>query len=386
MKRLAIVVTHPIQYYTPVFKLLAKETDVMVFYTWGEASMTKYDPGFGKTIKWDIDLLEGYNYQWADNVAADPGTHNFNGIDTPGLNEQIKAWQPDTVLVYGWAFKSHLSVLRYFKNKIPVLFRGDSVLLNKQKGLKNLLRSVYLKWVYKHIDYALYVGTNNKAYFKKYGLKDSQLIFAPHAIDNKRFSTPDPAGAQELRSSLNLKESDILILYAGKFEQVKSLDVFVSAFIKLAAPNLHLLLVGNGPDEEKLRSLAANSTVANNIHFSGFVNQSVIPAIYQSADLYCLPSISETWGLAVNEAMACGKAILVSDKVGCAADLVKADYNGAIFEAGSLSSLTDKLAGLVDKGKSGLAEMGRNSNKIIQDWTFEAQVDHIINYKDGRKQ
>jgi len=154
----------------------------------------------------------------------------------------------------------------------------------------------------------------------------------------------------------------------------------------LAAPNLHLLLVGNGPDEEKLRSLAANSTVANNIHFSGFVNQSVIPAIYQSADLYCLPSISETWGLAVNEAMACAKAILVSDKVGCAADLVKADYNGAIFEAGSLSSLTDKLAGLVDKGKSGLAEIGRNSNKIIQDWTFEAQVNHIINYKNGRKQ
>lgn len=386
MKRLAIVVTHPIQYYTPVFKLMAEKIDLMVFYTWGEASMTKYDPGFGKTIKWDIDLLAGYNYQWVNNIAADPGTHHFNGIDTPGLIDQVKTWQPDTLLVYGWAFKSHLSVLRQFKNKIPVLFRGDSVLLNKQKGVKDLLRSVFLKWVYKHVDYALYVGTNNKAYFKKYGLKDSQLIFAPHAIDNKRFSNPDLAGAQELRSSLNLKENDILILYAGKFEPVKSLDVLVSAFINLAAPNVHLLLVGNGPDEEKLRTLAANSTVADTIHFSDFVNQSAIPAIYQAADLYCLPSTSETWGLAVNEAMACSKAILVSDKVGCAADLVKADYNGAIFQTGSLASLTGKLAGLVGKGKDGLAEMGRNSNKIIQGWTFDAQVNYIINYKDGRKQ
>jgi len=384
MKRLAIVVTHPIQYYTPVFKLLAEKTDLMVFYTWGEGSMNKYDPGFGKTIKWDIDLLDGYNYQWADNIATDPGTHHFNGIDTPGLNEQIRAWQPDMILVYGWAFKSHLSVLRHFKNKIPILFRGDSVLLNKQKGFRNLLRSIYLRWVYKHIDYALYVGTNNKAYFKKYGLKDSQLIFVPHAVDNDRFSNPDPAGADDLRSSLKLDEKDILILYAGKFENVKSLDLLISAFINSAHPKVHLLLVGNGPDEQKLNAMATSSTVSVKIHFSDFVNQTALPVIYQAADIYCLPSTSETWGLAVNEAMACGKAILVSDKVGCAADLVKADFNGDIFEAGSLTSITDKLDRLVHKGKSGLAEMGRNSYKIIQDWSFDAQVTHIINYKNGR--
>ena len=118
--RLAIVTTHPIQYYAPVFKLLADKIDVKVFYTWGSEAMEKFDPGFGKAISWDIPLLDGYSYEWVKNTAPNPGSHHFKGIINPNLINQIKFWQADAILVYGWAYDSHLKVIRHFKNKLPI--------------------------------------------------------------------------------------------------------------------------------------------------------------------------------------------------------------------------------------------------------------------------
>jgi glycosyltransferase involved in cell wall biosynthesis len=380
MMRLAIVSTHPIQYYAPVFKLLAQQVEIKVFYTWGEASIEKHDPGFGKTIRWDINLLDGYEYQWEKNTSTDPGSHHFNGIVNPDIIADIEAWKPTEILVYGWAYKSHLNVLRHFKRKIPVLFRGDTTLLDEKPGLKNMIRSVYLKWVYDTVDYAFYTGTNNKAYFKKYGLLNKQLIFAPHAVDNERFATTKENEVAKLKHLLGLDDDSLLILFAGKLEDKKDPVLLLESFISLQAVNTHLLFVGNGALKDKLKQQAMPHT---NIHFMDFKNQSYMPILYQACDIFCLPSKGpgETWGLAINEAMACGKAILVSDKAGCAIDLVKTDQNGAIFKAASLKDISEKLAYLIEQGKPALNTMGKRSKKIIESWNFMIQADSIVNYK-----
>ena len=376
--KLAIISTHPIQYYAPVFKLLHErgKIEIRVFYTWGEDSQKSYDPGFNKTVKWDISLLDGYPYEWVKNTSKNPGSHNFKGIVNPELPQQIEAYQPDAILVYGWAYSGHLKAIRYFKNKVPIYFRGDSTLLNEQRGIKSLLKSIFLKWVYNHVHHAFYVGKNNKAYFKQYGLKNNQLSFAPHAIDNGRFQADQSQQAHELRKSLNIADDDILILYAGKFEPVKNVKTLVTAFANIKQPNVHLLLVGNGVDEPDLVHYVKTHNIEQ-LHFLNFVNQSYIPSVYQAADIFCLPSISESWGLAVNEAMACGKAVLVSDKVGCAIDLVISGKNGDIFEAGNVDALTKKLIRLLSNGKPGLLKMGRQSQVIIKHWDFETQVKAI---------
>lgn len=376
--KLAIITTHPIQYYAPVFKLMHQrgKLQIKVFYTWGEDSQINYDPGFNKTVKWDISLLDGYPYEWVKNTSKNPGSHNLKGIINPDLPKQIEAYKPDAILIYGWAYSGHLNAIRYFKNKVPLYFRGDSTLLNKQKGIKGFLRSMFLKWVYSHIYHAFYVGTNNKAYFKQYGLKENQLSFAPHAIDNDRFQSDQFQQAQNLRKSLNIPDDAILILYAGKFEPVKNVQTLLTAFANIKQPNAHLLLVGNGVDEPDLVAYAKTHDVKR-LHFLNFVNQSYIPAIYQAADIYCLPSVSESWGLAVNEAMACGKAVLVSDKVGCAVDLVIPGKNGDIFEAANVTDLTKKLTQMLNKGKSGLLQLGLHSQQIIKNWDFETQVKAI---------
>src|SRR5476651_75479 len=110
MKKLAIITTHPIQYYAPVFKLLQQRgnIDIKVFYTWGDAAPDKHDPGFNQAITWDIPLLDGYNYTWVKNTATDPGSHHFNGMVNPGLIDEIKNYDANALLVIGWAYYSHL--------------------------------------------------------------------------------------------------------------------------------------------------------------------------------------------------------------------------------------------------------------------------------------
>lgn len=379
MKKLAVICTHPIQYYAPVFKLIQerRQLELKVYYTWGAAGLNKFDQGFGKNIQWDLPLLDGYPYEFARNTAKEPGSHHFRGIVNPDLIERIHAWQPDALLIYGWAFQSHLQIMRHFKNKLPIYFRGDSTLLNEPTGLRKLLKKLCLSWVYKHIDQAFYVGRNNKAYFKRYGLRENQLNFAPHAVDNNRFSTPHSKAAALFRAKANITEQDILMLYAGKFEAVKNILLLIKAFTALNQPNTQLLLAGNGSEEEMLKAAARHSDSAARIHFIEFQNQSDMPAMYQACDLLCLPSNSETWGLSVNEAMACGKSVLVSDRVGCAVDLVIENHNGGIFLARSLQSLTQQLAKMTSGGRAGLAEMGRHSRQIIAQWSFQQQASAI---------
>ncbi|HEY4194458.1 MAG TPA: glycosyltransferase family 4 protein [Mucilaginibacter sp.] len=367
---LAIITTHPIQYYAPVFKLLhqRQQISIKVFYTWGERAGKKYDPGFNKEIEWDIPLLEGYPFEWVTNTSEQPGSHGFKGIVNPDLNQKLKQLNPDAILVLGWAYNSHLKVLRYFSNKIPVYFRGDSTLLDARKNAKSIVKSLFLKWVYSHVDHAFYVGTNNKAYFKNYGLKEDQLTFAPHAIDNERFGIDRGAEASELRNNLGLSPTDLLIIFAGKFEEKKYPLLLANAFLQLGQKNCHLLFVGNGALEAELKSKCHTEP---NIHFKDVQNQSYMPVIDQACDLFCLPSKGpdETWGLAVNEAMASGRAVLVSDKVGCAIDLVTDNENGAIFRTGDVTDLLQKLKALTEYREK-LNSYGINSLRRIKDWNF----------------
>jgi glycosyltransferase involved in cell wall biosynthesis len=371
MKKLAIITTHPIQYYAPVFQRLQERGGVLlkVFYTLGTDSRFRNDPGFGQKISWDIPLLEGYEFEWVLNTAVRPGSDRFNGIVNPTLNKRVAQWAPHAILVIGWAYDSHLKALRYFHRRVPVYFRGDSTLLQERRGVKSLLRGLCLKWVYRHVDHAFYNGSHNKAYFKKYGFREQELTFAPHAVDNDRFALDRSEEAATLRRVLGVSATDILIVFAGKFEPVKQVALLVAAFNELERSGVHLLLVGSGAEENRLRRQAASGREAARIHFMGFRNQTEMPVIYQAADLFCLPSGSETWGLSINEAMACKKAILASDRCGCAVDLVQPGYNGFIFKSGDQQHLLSCLEQLT-ADKEQLRQFGQASAIRIAPWNF----------------
>src|SRR5690606_8532330 len=175
-----------------------------------------------------------------------------------------------------------------------------------------------------------------------------------------------------------IKNTDRLILFAGKLEAKKNPTVLLEAVSRLEDEGLHLLFVGNGKLEEELK-LQVKENSLKNVHFLDFQNQLRMPAIYQACDIFCLPSKGpgETWGLAVNEAMAAGKAVLVSDKVGCAADLVKSGMNGEVFQSGNKEDLKAKLQTLCNSKKR-LADFGKSSKEIIQNWSFFKQMSVIL--------
>lgn len=380
MKRLAIISTHPIQYNVPWFRRLAAQEGIeaCVFYTWHADENAKYDPDFKRAIAWDIPLLNGYDYQL---VAPRPTIEQktFWNLNSD-ITGPIEAWGADAVLVMGWNYRSHLSAMRYFSRRIPVYFRGDSTLLDAQNGIRRRLRKIFLRHVYSYVDTAFFVGINNYDYFQKYGMKQNQLAFAPHAVDNQRFSdnaTMHETEANQWRSSLGIPTDSVVFLFVGKLIQKKSPDLLLRAFQKLSPKTKqHLIFVGDGDCESDLKKQASSAT---NIHFVPFQNQSRMPVVYRLGDVVCLPSAGpgETWGLAVNEAMASGRTVIVSDKVGCARDLVSDESTGYIHKANSVESLHLAMQRCCER--NGLLLKGTHCGCFIDRWSCEQLASNIGN-------
>jgi glycosyltransferase involved in cell wall biosynthesis len=372
MPKLAIINTHPIQYYSPYYQELTERSDleVHVFYTWRGANEEAYDPGFDQDISWDIPLLDGYDHTFAENEASDPGTHHFRGIVSPRLIPAVERWGPDAVLIFSWNYQTHLRALRHFHGRVPVLFRGDSTLLDESPGPWKWARRLWLRWVYRHVDAALYVGQNNRDYFEAHGLEEDDLFWVPHAVDTTRFAEMDGADheAAQWCREIGIPNEAPVVLFAGKLELKKAPDVLLEAFMGLSGSKAHLVVAGSGSVEETLRQRAETHP---QVHFIGFQNQSRMPVVYRLGDLFVLPSRGpgETWGLAVNEAMACGRAVVVSNKVGCAESLVDGK-NGAVVPAEHPSALRQTLENLL-RSEEHLRELGRNSAERISDWTTE---------------
>ena len=371
MIKLAIITTHPVQYNAPLFRLLTerKKINIKVFYTWSQTeSGVKFDPGFGKTIEWDIPLLDGYEYSFVENISEKPGSHHYKGINNPTLIKEIQEWNADSLLVYGWNFKSNLKAIRFFKNKIPVLFRGDSTLLDEKQGLKKIIRRTVLKYIYSFVDIAMYAGVANKAYFIAHGFREKQLVFMPHAIDNKRFAANEEnlLAGKTLKQKLHIPDNALVFLFAGKLDENKNAVLLIDAFNDCNDEESYLLIVGNGSQEENLKNRYKGN---KNIGFLDFQNQQQMPALYSASDVFVLPSNSETWGLAVNEAMAAGKAIILSDACGASYDLVKNMENGFAFKKNNKVSLKACLQYFINH-KNKAEVMGQNSLLKIKGYSY----------------
>jgi len=385
MARLAVVTTHPIQYNAPLFAALAGRAgvDLKVFYTWSQTRQGgQYDPDFGRVVEWDVPLLQGYAWEFVENTARRPGSDRFMGIVNPGLIEVLEQWRPDAILVFTWAHHSHLAVLRRFKGRVPLLFRGDSTMVDIRPGLRALLRRAVLRWVFHHVDMALHVGVRNREYYEAHGLGHERLCHAPHAVDNGRFARPGreaEAAARAWRVRLGISDDDRVVMFCGKLEDKKD----PACLTRLAALNpsdrLRFVFVGDGHLAAGLREAAGDDA---RVVFLGFQNQQSLPVVYRMADILVLPSLyNETWGLVINEAMACGRPVMVSERAGCAPDLVEEGRTGWVFAPGpagerKLSAILDEvLAGSVDLGAMGdraAAKVGTHSIAAAADGVCQA--------------
>ncbi|ARV61241.1 glycosyl transferase [Nostocales cyanobacterium HT-58-2] len=372
MKKLAIIISHPIQYYAPWFRHLADSADfvIKVFYLWNFGVTQQVDTGFQEAFQWDIPLLTGYDYEFVPNVSSNPGTHHFWGLQNPSLVAQVKAYSPDAVLLMNYNYASLYHFLGSWNTRhAPLLFRGDSHRLLAPTGLKAWARRQFISLIYRRFAACLYVGKANYNYFRYHGIATNHLFFSPHSVDNDRFFAHAQTAKEQAviwKKELGIPDDHAVILFAGKFEaQKRPLDL-LRAFLQAKLSRVSLLFVGSGLLEKDLKSEAAEH---ENIYFAPFQNQTLMPRTYAVADLVVLPSHSETWGLIINEAMCLARPVITSTHVGCTQDLVHPHQNGLVFSAGDVPALCSCLQeALTDRQR--LQQWGENSRNIISHYSY----------------
>lgn len=342
--RLGILASHPIQYHAPLFRALAARMDVQVYFGHRQTAEQQAAAGFGVPFEWDVDLLSGYASEFLPNRAATPGVDRFFDCDTPDVIARIRRERFDAFLVTGWNLKSFWQAIGACRTSgTPVMVRGDSQLATPRTLLQRLRNEVTHRAMLRSFDGFLVVGELNREYLRHYGVPSHRLFDAPHFVDNDWFAAhaaqARPA-RDALRASLGFRPETPLLLFAGKLiPKKRPLDVVLALdALHGKRPDVGLVIVGSGPLEAELRTAVAERDLP--VAFAGFKNQSELPAYYALADLLVLPSDGgETWGLVVNEAMACGLPAVVSNVVGCGPDLVHDGATGARFPVGDVAAL-----------------------------------------------
>lgn len=381
MLRLAYITSHPIQYQVPVFRVLAARDDVSlkVFFCETIGLKKSFDPGFGKEIQWDVPLLDGYNHAFIRNHSRRPGTKTFLGLFNPGIVKSLALFKPHVVVVNGYAHaSSHFALWASRALGIPALITGDSNLLRHRPSHVLALKrfaAIYLRGL---VAGAIAIGTNSRDYFIHYGMAPNRVFLAPYVVDNSFFSgRRDEAEvlAGRWRKALGVEPSTVVCGFAAKFVDAKACCDLIDAFAAARVPESALILVGEGPLRPSLEAQAALYPDAQ-IIFAGFANQTEMPAAYAMFDLFVLPSKYENWGLAVNEAMNMGRAVVVSDQVGCANDLARPE-NAWVFKARDVKALTILLKDALSDSER-LHRMGQRSAEIIEGYGLARAADGIL--------
>jgi glycosyltransferase involved in cell wall biosynthesis len=307
---------------------------------------------------------------------------NISTAKPPSLGylRQFLGGRYDVVWVHGYATVNSLHALLAARlTGAKTLLRTDSTLLDRERSAGKLaVRRVFFAGLRPLVDGVLPVGTRNSEYWRGVlGARVPQWTM-PYAVDNEYFAARARSAAgsrEELRAELGLATGRPVFLFAAKLVARKRCADLLEAYALLRRAGSeslpYILLVGDGAERVALER-RAKEIDADGIRFAGFRSQAEMPRFYDLCDAFVLPSVHEPWGLAVNEAMASGRAVVVSDEVGCQPDLVRDAETGLVFRARDAQSLADCLRRLLDAGlRERLAAAGRAH---VAGWDFEADV------------
>lgn len=354
MIRLAYFVSHPIQYQAPLLRLLAADPDIQLkVFFYSDFSLQPYqDPGFGQLIKWDVPLTEGYDYQSLDTRGSKQRKSFLQQPVARDIFERLKQGAFDAIWVHGWSHICSLQAIVSAKRLgIPVLLRGEAHGLKEPKHpVKKWAKKTLLNRLFKTVAGFLYIETLNRQFYQSYGVSEERLFSVPYAVDNDFFQKQvmlAGMGRGALRKSLGLELGRPSILYATKLIEKKRPQNLQAAYRLLSSdgvqePEPYLLFVGDGNLRSHIEA-EAQTTGWQSIRFLEFQNQSELLTLYGLCNVFVLPSSFEPWGLAVNEVMNAGKAVVVSDQVGCASDLVLEGQNGRAFPVKDIKACANSI-------------------------------------------
>lgn len=372
MARLLVFTSHPIQYQVPWFRDIAaagRHTLKVVFSALPDAA--EQAQGFGGRFAWDIDLKSGYDWTVAPSWRLPDRVPEFLRRPVHGLGALIRDFRPDAALVMGWHQVSLLQAQWAVRRAgVPLLLRGEAHnLVPRRPAVRRLHR-----WILGGSAAVLSIGERNRAYYRDYGYPDSRIHAAPYFVDNDRFAA-EAARLKPERAALRIRwgipDDALCVLFAGKLEPKKRPLDLLNALgdAATAGARVHGLIVGSGELSAAAEALAAGRRLP--VTFAGFLNQSQIPEAYAAADALVLPSdYGETWGLVVNEGMVSGLPAIVSERVGCAHDLVRPGETGAVVPYADVPALARTLVEWA-ADRDGVARMAARARVHVEQYRIE---------------
>jgi glycosyltransferase involved in cell wall biosynthesis len=378
--RLAYLVSHPIQYQAPLLRLIAAEPGISlkVFFRSPMGLKPYADAGFGQTIAWDTPLLEGFDHEFLPALDDPMRVTRYLRPLNYGLARRLREGRFDALWIHGYARVFNLAAMLTARRLgLKVLLRDEATPISMPRGpLKTIAKRGFFAALHRLVDGVLAIGSLNRRYYLEQGFDPARIFSMPYAVDNERFQTGSRAAALTrgaFLSALGISPDRPRIVFSGKLTPIKAPEILLEAFARLSEPEATLCYVGDGPLRAMLEERSRALGVGARVCFAGFRNQRELPAFYEAADVFVLPSRREPWGLVVNEAMNAGRAIVVSDQVGSGPDLVKPGENGSIVPVNDVDRLAVALADTL-ASPARTAALGRRSLEIIGDWSFREDI------------
>lgn len=377
--RLAIVVTHPIQHFTPLYRELARQPGIELHVLFGNAlgSQPYFDRLMNTEIAWQMDLLSGYSHEFLEPDFS--GVPTFFKPNASNLAARLSAFAPDAVMIYGYAQINTLRALGWGTvNDVPLLMVSDSERAFEAGGWRARFKALALPILYRRIAAFLSTGDRNEEYHLHYGATAERIFRSPFTIDEAAYrpaaETRSVARAA-LLARIGAPDDALIALYVGKLYGGKRPGDLLDALEILGkhsgGERVHAVFAGAG---ELSDSLVARARTLN-AHFLGFVNVDALPAIYAGSDMLVLPSVIDRHPLVCSEAACIGLPLILSDRVGAVGptDIARPGENAIVFPAGDATALAAAIATLLDDPQRLEAE-SRRSREIFDECDMAASI------------
>jgi len=350
--KLLIICTHPIQYVSPQLRLISQEIDAKILYvstqnTFQQKGPTLRDPGFGVTLNWDNQILEGFDYEFLTNQPLTK-VEGLRGLSyLPALISKIRNYKPQSILFFNHApALTLLTAIWCGWSGENIYIRTEATDQVKQRTWRvSFPRDLLLRALYKKARCIYPITSHGRIHCERRGVDCDKIQIVNYSPDTnwlQKESEKHSNYREVLRKSLNISSNAIVFIYAGRFSSEKDIFSIPKAFSnckELQSDHVHFISVGAGPlEKEWLRRM--NQVLGHKFHHLGFINQSKLCQTYAASDTLILPSKErETWGLVVNEALAMNCSVIASSLVGCVKDLTELGAPIKSFSPGSYSQL-----------------------------------------------
>lgn len=371
MKRRLVILTEIIApYRTPLFNALARNPEVelnVIFLAEGDPQFRQWE-----TYKSEIQFFYQVLPSWRRHV----GTYNV--LLNRGVTKALAEAAPHAILCGGYNYVASWQALYWARKKSVPFFLWSESHAHELRRASRPVEFLKKRFIRGCSGFVV-PGQAARKYLQLHHVEEGRIFVAPNAVDNEFFASAAATARHDgVRNRQELELPPRYFLFAGRLVRAKGVFELLAAYAKLDEPvrrQVGLVFAGDGPSRKDLEQEGAEISPGT-VRFAGFAQKEKLAVYYALAQVLVLPTYTDTWGLVVNEAMACGLPVILSSVAGCAPDLLKENWNGILVPPMEIDPLTSAMRNLACQPDL-IAKMGVHSAQHIQRYSAAAWAEAI---------